>query len=421
LFASLCVLSLSLVVAAQESTPEKRIAHSRELALTGDQLGALQEYLGAIRKDPSLAEFREIRGFGLRRNLPDAKKEQMEPLVLEAARIYASQHRDEWAPVALMVELSPSDAADKLLSEWLTAHPKDWDALSLRAQVRVRRKHYDDAVADWETLLARHPDDPALHLELGSALVDAMQKDARMPKATQTRLIARAESALRRAIDLDPQSGNITAALVSALRLKAQATTDAAEKARITSEADALDLKGIELLSKAGLPKTVQLRIRQGFRRTPITDRDVVKLDRAPFTLEYDLDENVPVWINIYTADVIQNLVERGIDRAKECSAPNSWAFCRANFTRESPHNADENLKIGMRLGNNLYYTSASDHTWSEAAGGGAGAYRRVVSKLDGVPIADVKWKRLYFSSVADVDGDGRVDQGEVHRFTIEF
>lgn len=410
-------------VVADERTAKEMIARSNELAVFGDHVGAAREYLAAIRKDGSLASIQQIRSLRSTPDLPPAQAKELEKVLAEAARLYASMHADEWGAVALLVSLSSSATAERLLTDWLASHADDADALSLRANVRARAGRYDDAVADWEKLIALRPDDPSRHAELGAALVKAVEENAKVSAANRAKWIGRAETALRRALELDPQSFAIQASLNGALRLRAAATKDPEEKRRISEEAAAGERAALEQFAKTvALPPRMSLAIRQRGRPTlRLEDRDVVRLERAPFTLEFRRDVTIPVRINVYTADVIQRLVDRGLDIRKACNGGGKWAFCPRNLAREAPLNQDQKLAVGWRLWNNLYYNSATDHAWSEVREGAAGRHRRVVSKIDATPIEETKDERLFLTAVADLDGDDRVEVGEYYRFTIEF
>lgn len=390
--------------------------------LASDEVAAAREYLAAIRKEPSSAQLNRIRQFSRVRGLPKEQKEEMRAIAAEAARLYASAHPDEWGAIALLVKLGDA-SADRMLSAWITTHEKDTDALLARGKLRFEAKRYLPAIGDFERAIEIDPDDPSRHYELASALLGAIMRDQAIEPAVRSQFILRAEAAFRRSAELDPKLIGARVGLRGVLKLRERSATTPEEKARITAE----DGKLAEELEKL-LPHTdttvrvAALHIAQGMELISVHDRDVVTLQRQPFTLEYNITATVPVFLNVNTADTNQRLLDRGHEARKLCArVPAAWTYCPKNFAKEPPRNQQENLGIGYRLWHNLYYKSADDHAWSDPNDAGTGSYRRVVSKLDGTPIKERKEKELFFTSTIDLDQDGRVDAGELIRYTIRF
>ena len=416
---TLCAMLLSSLLTAQTTD---RAAELRQQALQlsaqADNLGALRAYRDAVELDPSRQSFGELRSFVSTRGLSDADKEALQALATEMTLAYAAKHKDEWTPVALLVQVAQPSVAEKSITSWLAANPNDISALSARATVRAKQKRYDDAIADWEKLIALDPHDPSRHFEIGSTLLDIFLEDETTDPAALRRAIARTERALRRARELQPSFAPATSHLGGLLELKSKLTDDGPEKVRLSAEAETLQREGMAQMRKsaAKLFNIAFVTITQGSHRAHITDRDVVTLERAPFEIELTIGQAVPVLLNVHDTDAIQRATDRGFRLESACTA--SGPFCPANFVKESPRNADQRLLPGPRASHNLYFQSAEDHAWSEVS---EKRFRRVVSKIGDVPLAAMKAKALYFTLVIDRDADGMLGLLEPLRFTMRF
>lgn len=422
--ALLCVVSLSFSLPAEDvdRAREWRV-QATQLYHEGHFLGALRSYGNAVKLDPSLGSFTELRSLIETRGLSEEDKAMVIELALEMTREYAAAHKDEWAPVALIAKLAEPDVAEKALTEWLSSNPDDPVALVARAEVRAAQKRYDAVVEDWEKLIALDPNNFWRHFEIASTMVDALLEDKTSDRAALERAIARTEKALRRTAELDPQFGPAPHHLSGLLDLRSRMSDDAPEKLRLDSEAAAARSAGMKLMRKsmASLYSGAILSVTQGQRTFIIDDRDVLHLDRAPFTIELKAENTGPLLLNIDDDDALHRAIWPGYRLSQGCTPPSRKPFCPQNMVAERAQNQEQRLIVSASSSHKLFFKSATDHAWSEATGDKVRSFKRVVSRIGDAPIAATKMKALYFTAVNDFDSNGVVGPFELDRFTLKF
>lgn len=143
-------------------------------------------------------------------------QKQCQAHVREAVRRAPESAEPHLAQALVFDQIGGLPAAEKELREADRLRPGDWRIQLLLARNRMAQQRYDEALASLETALAAAPAEAALVAAQADAL---LQKVEALPKRPAD-LLARAEAAARRYLEMAPESPEATFLMGRALYLK---------------------------------------------------------------------------------------------------------------------------------------------------------------------------------------------------------
>jgi|GEM_PF-4457127 len=419
------VLSLLVVfsfLGAANPKATALIQKADALDAKADSIGALSAYIEAVKIDPSVHDFGRITAYAVNQLRPDDPQEKklfdaLRARETEALRSYVARYGDEFLPLGQLTAILAPAEGEKLLTSWIAVHPNDGDAYMARAWTRARGGRFTEAFADLDKRFEICP--VRLSLVAAGEVAQQAAKNAALTTPEKEVFLARGETALRRAMKLDPDALEPPAYLGGLLREEALLTKDEEKQKALIAEADALRAQMVAgIHAKKHSLRSLSMNIDYAGGDTLISDRATIHIPRAPFTLRVHLPENLPVMLNVTQSDAVQWRVWPGFSPDCESVA----ALCVGSGMAEGPFNPAKSLWSGEDRMHYLYYESENDHRWSSMRASDSGPFfAREVAAIDDVPIEKTTMPALYFVVAAPLDDDGVIEPEELVRFTLRF
>jgi tetratricopeptide (TPR) repeat protein len=232
----------------EDPVAKSMLKEADEDSRRGDDQGALRRYMEAVRLDPGVEHINYIIRYGndvtkIADNESPMRIRQIGLVARvqnEALRGYLQRHGDEWKAVVILannlVFLGQPDEAEKMIASFAAAHPSHSRAPAWLAQEYLRRKRYEDSVAQIQKTAAIQT---AEYEALDSAGNTAYDLWKAIPKKNRKLRLAAAkagETALRRATKIvAPWTTMNTLAAVLSQRAAVEPDSETAAELRAES------------------------------------------------------------------------------------------------------------------------------------------------------------------------------------------